>query len=107
MIKINIYFLKSAISIQPDLSVPAECDEFLDLTYPEYKGSNETEKVIDCKRRLGIVGGYLALPGNYPHMALLGYDSGAGGGELEWNCGGSIISLRFILTAAHCIHTSR
>lgn len=50
-----------------------------------------------------VVGGEKANPAEYPHMALLGYNSADG--QLEWLCGGAIISLRFILTAAHCIQT--
>ncbi|XP_064075960.1 serine protease snake-like [Vanessa tameamea] len=45
-----------------------------------------------------IIGGTDASYGEFPHMALLGYDSP----NNEWQCGGSIISDRFILTAAHC-----
>ncbi|CAG9797695.1 unnamed protein product [Chironomus riparius] len=48
-----------------------------------------------------VVGGAPAKQGGWPWMALLGYRNDLG--ELGWKCGGSIISNRHILTAAHCI----
>ncbi|XP_025835383.1 uncharacterized protein LOC108736795 [Agrilus planipennis] len=47
-----------------------------------------------------IVGGEKAAPREFPHMALIGFDED---GEKVWKCGGSLISERYILTAAHCL----
>ncbi|CAH1969972.1 unnamed protein product [Acanthoscelides obtectus] len=44
-----------------------------------------------------IVGGKPAQSGKYPFMAALGFNT-----DEKWLCGGTLISHRFILTAAHC-----
>lgn len=46
-----------------------------------------------------IVGGNVTKPGEFPHMAAIGWRLG---GEISFNCGGSLISNQFLLTAAHC-----
>lgn len=50
-----------------------------------------------------IVGGEEAKLKEFPHMAALGYSEN---GSIEWNCGGSLISEYFVLTAAHCARKS-
>ncbi|XP_063992944.1 serine protease snake-like [Diachasmimorpha longicaudata] len=45
-----------------------------------------------------IVGGVQAKHREFPHQAIIGY-----GDEVHWQCGGSVISENYILTAAHCI----
>jgi Trypsin len=46
-----------------------------------------------------IVEGEKSDVGEFPHIAALGYDSF---GEIDYNCGASIISRKFLITAAHC-----
>ena len=49
-----------------------------------------------------IAGGKKAAPGDWPWMALLGY-SRVGETEPSFECGGTLISGRNVLTSAHCL----
>ena len=53
-----------------------------------------------------IVGGKRAKLGDYPYMALLGYETfiNSDGKEIKsYDCGGSLINKWYVLTAAHCM----
>ncbi|CAB3259413.1 unnamed protein product [Arctia plantaginis] len=79
--------------------------------------------VYPCENVVSLLGGFsrtrhchhnvdkLVYGGNdthiheFPHMAMLGYEDY--GQPLTYNCGGSIISDKFILTAAHCTFNTK
>ena len=50
-----------------------------------------------------IVGGNYSKLGEFPYMALLGYQID---GKILYTCGGSIINSKYVMTAAHC-HSRR
>ena len=49
-----------------------------------------------------IVGGLEAKMGEYPWLALIGYAVGQNG-NIQYRCGGSLIGVQYVLTAAHCV----
>ncbi|CAH1374591.1 serine protease snake-like isoform X2 [Tenebrio molitor] len=51
-----------------------------------------------------IIGGTAASDKEFPHMAVIGF-GGSPHAELSWDCGGSLISDLYILTAAHCLES--
>jgi len=60
-------------------------------------------------REQRIVGGKDALPGEFPFTALLGRKgkrrvSGVTFDVNQFSCGGTLINLRYVVTAAHCHH---
>lgn len=60
----------------------------------------------DCGRFLvdNIIGGNLTNLDEFPWMALLSYTKNDG--TKRFNCGGSLINNRYVLTAAHCLARS-
>lgn len=65
-----------------------------------------TRKVDKCGHTAVplIVGGKSALPREFPHSALLGFVVPTDG-KIKWECGGSLLSPLYVLTAGHCINS--
>lgn len=65
-----------------------ECEEFSKLS------------MISVYPTHGFVGGTTTEANEFPHMTAIGTREG---NKTIWVCGGSLISERFVLTAAHCV----
>ncbi|XP_031618989.1 serine protease snake-like [Contarinia nasturtii] len=66
---------------------------------------NRTVQKTKCAKSSSegfIVGGMKSEAGEFPHMAVIGWQQDENG-PINWNCGGSLISYRFVLSAAHCV----
>ena len=69
--------------------------------YPEPKNNN-FKRIVPSN----IAGGKRAKLGDFPHMALLGYETftNSRGKEIKsYDCGASLINKWYVLTAAHCM----
>ncbi|XP_046679147.1 serine protease snake-like [Homalodisca vitripennis] len=79
-----------------------KCREYAEFVFVKSPGfiQAKEEKIDTCV--IGeplITEGENAQPREYPHMALIGYGNRD---SIEWLCGGSLISRRFVISAGHC-----
>ncbi|XP_065204413.1 serine protease snake-like [Planococcus citri] len=84
-----------------------KCEEYANYRYvkklqPPMAGKpGQSFNTIDCANVESLIaGGIQAKPKEYPHMALIG--SGNSFEDVSWNCGGSLISEKFVLGSALC-----
>lgn len=79
-----------------------EEEKTLSYFHPDARGVPFIED--HCKTATGfIVGGENAQPKEFPFAARLG--SAESLTNINWLCGGTIISNNYVLTAAHCFHS--
>ncbi|KAG5882201.1 hypothetical protein JTB14_021852 [Gonioctena quinquepunctata] len=80
-------------------------NDYHEATKPKTKSVEACDaysEVLTKKRSIvefNIIGGRSTAEREFPHMAVLGYRRE---GKYSWDCGASLISSRFLLTAAHC-----
>ncbi|XP_026750050.2 trypsin 3A1-like [Galleria mellonella] len=101
-------------SVQPNFYAPGrrisvtKCYEYI----WELKNRVDiNDRAIKCRhyqyKYLGVrfvIGGRITLPGEFPHMGAIGWRSVTDG--WLFNCGSTLISPKFVLTAGHCTKAS-
>ncbi|KAK0072080.1 hypothetical protein PV325_011925, partial [Microctonus aethiopoides] len=91
----SMFKLKYGPLFPPHCGIPIQDEKKKTLN------GNRSNTVINILSR--ISGGESAKLGAWPWIAAIGYESRNNFSKIEWKCGGSLISSRHVITAAHCI----
>lgn len=81
-------------TVEPVTTTPEPPPSGVDLLSPKTCGFNDLQAIR-------IVGGLPPRIGMYPWLAALGYEDGQG--EVDFLCGGALVTHQHVITAAHCV----